>query len=865
MVVALIIATAVLGVAAASGPLFLSSTASATFTSGVDSSCAERSRPALKNPAVVDLDLVGDAYRTQLEPEVDAGDQAVGAAMHALGLPAPYRVMITYAQLRPGTDTVNSEVTLYARPDALDHVDIVEQSGTTGVWLSDRYAGVRGLRAGDTLQFAFGDAPVAGIYRDLAGDDVTAELPAYWCTWSDLIVPTLESRPPPFVIVDPATMYSLVPDLPDLGDTAPEIFAWWYSPVDARSLSVAEAGALLARADPLVREVGRQDALSSYGGGGGYQRTDDLASLVATARDTSTTLRGPIIPIALAATLVALLLVVAAGGLWVAQRAREVELLRSRGVPDRLIGLKAMLEMAPLVIVGVLAGWLGATGLVTLVGPSPLLDPGAVGTAGRTVALAGAAGLLALGVVAAYGSSRRTDRRHRRPWALLVPWELAVLAAAVLVYRRASAEGGAGAYGETVTLNPLLVAFPMLALLGGLLLAARLLSWLLPLARRLSQRWSPAGWLSIRSLTSGLGVFLTVFVLTAIPVGVLAYSAGLTDSLSTSVAAKAGTYNGADAAFDLRAYAGVEATPDLGNLGTLVNVVRAAAVDGSRIQLLGIEPDRFADFAAWDDDAIGASPDQLLAPLRADAEDTGPLPAILVGDPGVAVTSVDLFRTDVALQVVATVDTFPGLRAPTTPMLVVDRGRLGEADRYADRQIEVWTNQEHVDALMRSLAAQGVEVDRQRTPDTFVTAVDLLPVTWTFDYLRTIASLTGLIAITALLLYLAVRQRQRFAAYHLSARMGLRPSGQVRVLATEVGVVLGGAWLAGVGLGLLCVLAAYRLLELNPTFPPPPKFDVPLPLLGYTAAAVVLATAAATLVSHAVARSSRAGEVLRLS
>lgn len=133
---------------------------------------------------------------------------------------------------------MNDGVTLFARDDALDHVEILEQSGDDGVWLTDRYAGRRGLRAGDTLQYAFGDAPIAGIYRDLSGDSATTVLPAYWCTWSSLIVPTLEFRPPPFALVDQETMFGLIPNLPDLSDAAPEISGWWYSPVNtSRSVS----------------------------------------------------------------------------------------------------------------------------------------------------------------------------------------------------------------------------------------------------------------------------------------------------------------------------------------------------------------------------------------------------------------------------------------------------------------------------------------------------------------------------------------------------------------------------------------------------------------------------------------------------
>lgn len=863
---ALVVATAILGVAAASGPLFLSSAGSAAFARGVDGGCVERARPSVSNPAVADLEvLVGNYFPTQLGSQLEASDQAVTAAMVALGLPAPYRVMTTYADLRPSTDTVNSAVTLFSRADALDHVQIVEQTGQRGVWITDRYAGVRGLRAGDTLQLAFGDAPIAGIYKDLAGDGLVSELPAYWCTWSDLIVPTLENRPPPFVLVDPETLYPLVPDIPELGETAPEIFGWWYSPVDPAQLSIAEARDLVGRAEPLPSEINRQARTMDLGSGAGYDRADDLPALVASAEEARSTLRGPVIPVAIAATVVALLLVLASGGLWVAQRTREVELLRSRGVSSRLIGVKALLESLPPAAVGGLVGWAGAAGLITLLGPSPLVDPGALATAAQTVAVATAGGLVALGAVAAVGSARRSDRLRRRFRPLLLPWELAFLAAAFYVYRRAAAEGGATAFGDSVALNPLLVAFPMLALLGGLLLTARLLSVLLPLVRRRSARWRPAGWLSIRRLTHGLGVVLTVFVLTAVPLGVLAYSAGLTSSLSTSLSAKSGTYNGADLALDLRAYAGVEPTPDLDGLGTFVNVVSAAEVDDRRIQLLGIEPEHFAEFADWNDAAIGGSPEDVRAPLRAPAGDSGPLPAILIGDPGAPVTEVDLFRDLLPIDVVGTARTFPGLRTPHLPMLVVNRDRLHDADRYAQRQIEVWTDEDHAEALVAALTVQGVQVDRQRTPEIFVTAIDLLPVTWAFDYLQTIAALTGLIAVTALLLYLAVRQRQRFAAYHLSRRMGLRPAAHVRSLAAEVGLVLGGAWVAGIILGLLCVLVTYRLLELNPTFPPPPAYDVPLTLLAATAAAVAVATLVAAALGHAVARSTRAGEVLRLS
>lgn len=547
------------------------------------------------------------------------------------------------------------------------------------------------------------------------------------------------------------------------------------------------------------------------------------------------------------------------------QRSREVALLRSRGVSTRLIGVKALLEMLPSVCVGAAVGWAVALALVRVLGPSPLLDPGSLGTAALTVAVAAVGGLGALAVLAAVGSARRVDPRPpRRFRPAFVPWELALIVAAVVVYRRAAEQGGVSSYGQTVALNPLLIAFPLLALLGGLLLTARLLAVLLPLLRRHSDGWRPAGWLSIRSLTGAIGVVLAVFTLSAVPIGVLVYSAGLTGSLGESVAAKAGTYNGADQAFDLPARQGVEPDPDLDGVGTLVHVVSGAVIAGETGQLLGIEPAEFADYADWRDDAVGGSPEDVLGALAAPVPG-GPLPAILVGRHDGPVTEVQLFANDLDVQVVAQVDSFPGLRSPLEPMLVVDQDLLGEADRYADRQIEVWTDDEHAGALIARLAGEGVQVERERGPVSFTSATDLLPVTWTFGYLQTIAALTGLIAVTALLLYVAARQRQRFASFHLSRRMGLRSAAHLRTLAAEVGLILGVAWLAGGLLGTLCVRLAYGLLDLNPTFPPPPLFVLPTGLLALSALAVLVACLVTAVAGHLSARGTNAGDVLRLS
>ena len=186
--------------------------------------------------------------------------------------------------------------------------------------MSDRFATGRGLRPGDTLEFASGNAAVAGIYRDLSGDSVLTELPAYWCSWSDLILPTLEGRPPPFMLVDPQTLYSLVPPPTEAEPEPPEIFAWWYSPVRPAELSLVSARQLTDRLAELPDTI-RRVALESGGSGSGYNRDDRLSELVTEAEGTRGGLRGPVVPVAIAATVVALVLVAPAGGLWVSSAA----------------------------------------------------------------------------------------------------------------------------------------------------------------------------------------------------------------------------------------------------------------------------------------------------------------------------------------------------------------------------------------------------------------------------------------------------------------------------------------------------------------------------------------------------------------
>ena len=212
------------------------------------------------------------------------------------------------------------------------------------------------------------------------------------------------------------------------------------------------------------------------------------------------------LPIALGGSILALLLVGAAGSYWADRRSREVRLLSSRGVGPGALALKAVLELALPAVVGTVLGWLAARWLVAALGPSPRLDRSAPWQAGLTALVALAAGLGLLALVAGLRSRAATERPvgSRRGWVALVPWELLLLAAAGGCWLRLRGSDAVTLDAGIAQINLLVVAFPLLFLAGAAVLTVRLLALLLPRLGRSSGRLSPAWYLAARRVGAGL-------------------------------------------------------------------------------------------------------------------------------------------------------------------------------------------------------------------------------------------------------------------------------------------------------------------------------------------------------------------------
>jgi len=319
---------ALLAIAAASGPLFLSSAGAAALQRRVAEQCPEADRPAVRSAA-------GDG-------------PAVTAAVTAAGLPAPYQVVVDGISAPFGVNTTPTELTLYGRADAFEHVRKVTGGGQ-GLWVSDLDAQRFRVKPGDRLAVGSLSVPIAGLYEDLAGPGLGRELPPYWCSWTTSIVPSLENRPPPFLLADSPTMDRIVAayEAGDSGQFARGIESAWYAPVDTARLTLTEADTVLAG----------QDRLAAGAAGGGYEVRSGLAVDLVAARATRDGITGAITPVALAGVLVAVLLVGAAASFWVDQRRAELRLLGARGIGPAALAGKAVLELGLPALAGAAAGW----------------------------------------------------------------------------------------------------------------------------------------------------------------------------------------------------------------------------------------------------------------------------------------------------------------------------------------------------------------------------------------------------------------------------------------------------------------------------------------------------------------------------
>jgi hypothetical protein len=134
---------------------------------------------------------------------------------------------------------------------------------------------------------------------------------------------------------------------------------------------------------------------------------------------------------------------------------------------------------------------------------------------------------------------------------------------------------------------------------------------------------------------------------------------------------------------------------------------------------------------------------------------------------------------------------------------------------------------------------------------------------WSFDFVKALGVFVGVLVVAALLLHLAVRQRQQALGFAFLRRMGLDHRRHWYALVVEVGSMTLGVVALGTGLALACVRIVSPHVDPLPTLPPHPLMVVPwwaLGVVGMIGGAVVLLGSAA---AQAIGARVDVAEVLR--
>jgi putative ABC transport system permease protein len=566
-----------------------------------------------------------------------------------------------------------------------------------------------------------------------------------------------------------------------------------------------------------------------------------------------------VVPITAAGLVVGLLVLAAATMFWAQRRRRELTVLSAHGVGAAALGAKAVLEVLPAVLVGTLAGWAGAWVLVRSVGPDPVFSREAAPLAAIGAAAALLAGLLVAGLVATLTCRSLTDQSRTRHHALprRIPWELAMLAAAPVVWRRLGDQRSVGdlgnGLGSVAHIPGRLLIVPIMVVAGLSVLTGRVGAGYL---RRRGVRHAPrtpAAFLSWRRIGRQAAMTAVLAGATAVPIALAAYGATVTGSVRTTIADESRLYIGSDVILSLADRTPIPAS--LAGQATEVLRLNGALVGGILTDLLAVDPASFARDAYWDDRLDGDSLSGVLAPLRdggtivAAAPTPGGRQQAQWGGDNVLGGTVQVIQVNV----------LPAQQGGY-PVALVPEDSLGDDTQYAKAQL--WVRGDPAQIRAAAQAAHLPVTQIQTATEQYANTV-WEPLTYTFDYLTALSLLTGVVTVVGLLLYLESQTPTHRRAYVLLRRMGLSAGSHRRALLGELAVPLIGGLLGGlvVTAGLTAVLSPD--FEMNPTIPPDTVLDVPYLPLGLIAGAVlVVALGGALYAQRRIGRANPA-EVLR--
>jgi len=867
VIAATLLSVGVLCAVVSSAPAYVSTVGTAALVRGDRASCPDKVSPYVT--ATMPIARPADDSALPNTPSIPGGRarfQAFDRAVRTAGGQLPSVTTVPVLTLVSDTAQVGAtaaaarddvqDAVLVARPDAMTHVRVLRANRSDGAYLPDTVAMSLGVDVGGALPMFFEGRtmtlPIAGVYADLTQSPLkTATLPAFWCQLNQLSPKLFTSSlyvggSPAAVLVSSSLFAVADQTLQFREDTA-----FWDFPLHRDGLT-------LGGADRVVAATGRPAAVRF----GGY-----LPTIVGRAHAIRASVSAAIRPIVVSAAAVALLLVSGAGLFWSERRARDLRLLTSRGVGPGMVGVKAVLENLPGAVAGGAAGWAVAELAVSRLGPSSLIEPDAGLLACGLAIAAAAAGLVVVGLAATARArglgSAAGPRRRFVAVARTVPWEVPVaVAAAVALVTAPSAGAGEQDTAALVRPGAVLVAAPIVLLLGVVVLVARLCVVALRAAHRRTsasgRSWVPnLGWLLARRLVGTANVAAALVVASAMPIGILVYSAAVNRSSQTTIDAKISLFVGS-------ATRASGVFPDVlpaGLPGHATEVFRTDDHDG--VDVLGVDPSTWGSVASWNPAYSGSSLSTLMSRLGSPVP-AGTVPVILVGSArGLpAADRLPGAPSGPRPDPVGSATYAPGMQGGSKGNGIV----LAPADVVrqlfpgADRQ--VWSTAP-APVLVAALTQAGIPPSFVVDGTGVVDRSSLLPVTWTFDYVTALGVLIALIAVSGLALRLELQQRSRAVSDAFARRMGLGGGANLTGLGLELAVPC----LLGVALGVVVSLAggyeAVSHLDFEPGLAPGPLWTPPLQAVTAAVVASVAVLGAATALTVVRSRRSNVAELLR--
>jgi putative ABC transport system permease protein len=765
----------------------------------------------------------------------------------------------SYQLGRPGGPT--SAVRVMSRDGALSHVDVVSSAGGSGVWVPDTIAAALHIRPGQTLTLSNDphntSVRVAGVYRDLARQPVTP----FWCSLAFVLTPQnafTSVLPPPFLIMDPATMLAVGAKLHEYDDQ----FTWEF-PAETEHLTLPRAAALASGMQRVGDRLERPR--SSFGQSANSVVETELPAIVNSVQGTVGTLRSPVRTLSLAARLVALLMLALVGLYWVDRRRSDVRFLSARGVGPGGIAARALVELLLPIVTGAVLGWALAVVALRALGPGPA-SGGATASAAVAVALAGLAGLI-LAVATAALSARRSEEPSssgKAAWIRRIPWELALLGLAGLSLSEILSTPEAASGSSRV--DPLVLLFPILVLLGAAGFAARALRRATPLLRSVRTDRTTV-FLAVRRLAGAAGTTPALFIGVAVAVGVLTYASTLSASVQATADAKAKLFVGSDVSYSFTAPVMVPAA--MAGSATAVERMDSSVVrvpGTSAPEVLAIDRSTFARAAFWDRSFASASLSDLIGTL-APAGGAAAVPIVAVGSGVPATGSIDFddpAATSVRFRRVAVASDFPGMVA-NTPLIVMDRSLVPTESPHLD-QLWVRGDVGRADTVVRNVTSTGADPPILLA-ESLATKVesnnDFLPLFWMFSFLRWIAIATGLVMLWGVLLQAESQERARRLAAALARRMGLEQRESRVALLVEIAVPLLAATVVGVLFAWIAARTVFATLDPKPTLPPPALFRPSIGTMLLTFGVVLVGCAIMAVVLDRRSRRANPSEVIR--